>query len=99
MFESHDDVQQLVIAFKDVILWIQDLRLTAYSYSSQLNKSADSAHGNDAATLKPVVVHWLMSAEPAEPALEPGEKDGQGFDHEVTGRLLCPVDYDWHDPE
>lgn len=40
-----------------------------------------------------------MSAEPAEPALEPGEKDGRGFDHEVTGRLLCPVDYDWHDPD
>lgn len=30
--------------------------------------------------------------------LDPEVKDGRGFDHELTGRLLCPVDYDWEDP-
>ncbi|KAI6013029.1 hypothetical protein EDC04DRAFT_2579635, partial [Pisolithus marmoratus] len=62
----------------------------------QLNKGADSAHGDDVASLKLAVVHWLMSAEPEECALQPDEKDGQGFDHELTGHLLCPVDYDWY---
>ncbi|KIK76228.1 hypothetical protein PAXRUDRAFT_170574, partial [Paxillus rubicundulus Ve08.2h10] len=65
-----------------------------------INKSADSARGDDCATLKPAVVHWLMSARPApEPALEPSEKTGRGFNHDVTGHLLCPVDYDWSDTE
>jgi len=29
--------------------------------------------------------------------LDPGTKDGRGFDHKLTGRLLCPVDYNWED--
>ncbi|KAI5988497.1 hypothetical protein EDC04DRAFT_2873243 [Pisolithus marmoratus] len=56
--------------------------------TNQLNKGADSARGDDAASLKSAV-------KPEEPALRSDEKDGRGFDHEVTGRLLCPVDYDW----
>ncbi|KAI5984694.1 hypothetical protein EDC04DRAFT_2914174 [Pisolithus marmoratus] len=48
----------------------------------ELNKGADSAHGDDAASLKSAVMHWLMSAEPEEPALRSDEKDGRGFDHE-----------------
>lgn len=61
----------------------------------ELNKGADSARGDDATSLKSAVVHWLMSAEPEEPPLRPDEKDGRGFDHDLTGRLLCPVDYNW----
>ncbi|KAI6167667.1 hypothetical protein EDD17DRAFT_1751047 [Pisolithus thermaeus] len=61
----------------------------------ELNKGADSARGDDAASLKSVVVQWLMSADPEEPALRPDENDGRGFDHELTGHLLCLVDYDW----
>ncbi|KAF9224087.1 hypothetical protein BS17DRAFT_704328, partial [Gyrodon lividus] len=26
------------------------------------------------------------------------DKAGRGFNHDVTGQLLCPVDYDWEDP-
>ncbi|KAI6009995.1 hypothetical protein BKA83DRAFT_4504113 [Pisolithus microcarpus] len=68
------------------------------SIFKELNRGADAARGDDATSLKPVVVHWLTSAEPVELVLKPDEKDGRGFDHEVTGCLLCPVDYDWHDP-
>ncbi|KAI5982080.1 hypothetical protein EDD15DRAFT_2378493 [Pisolithus albus] len=61
----------------------------------ELNKGADSARGDDATSLKSAVVHWLTSAEPEEPLLRPDEKDGRGFDHDQTGHLLCPVDYNW----
>ncbi|KAI6126354.1 hypothetical protein EDD16DRAFT_1516808 [Pisolithus croceorrhizus] len=64
-------------------------------FKISLNKGADSARGDDAASLKSVVVQWLMSADPEEPALRPDENDGRGFDHELTGHLLCLVDYDW----
>jgi len=41
-----------------------------------------------------------MSAEPKpEPPLEQDVKDGRGFDHDITGHLLFPVDYDWNDPQ
>ncbi|KIM50082.1 hypothetical protein SCLCIDRAFT_146352, partial [Scleroderma citrinum Foug A] len=65
-----------------------------------LNKGADSARGDDAAGLKMAVVGWLMHGCPApEPALESGQKTGRGFYHDVTARLLCPVDYDWSNPQ
>ncbi|KIM65580.1 hypothetical protein SCLCIDRAFT_112399 [Scleroderma citrinum Foug A] len=75
-----------------------DVRQLVNTYK-ELNKGADATCGDDAASLKPVVVQWLMSAEPGpEPLLEPDEKDGRGFDHDITGHLLCPVDYDWNNP-
>lgn len=31
--------------------------------------------------------------------LDKSEKRGRGYAHNVTGRLLCPAQYDWDDPE
>lgn len=31
--------------------------------------------------------------------LSPKVKEGRGINNDVTGRLLCPIDYDWDDPE
>jgi len=47
--------------------------------------------------LKVVVVNWLMQGTPKpEPPLSTEDKSGRGFYNDVTGRLLCPVDYDWN---
>ncbi|KAF8835985.1 hypothetical protein BDN67DRAFT_877590, partial [Paxillus ammoniavirescens] len=63
----------------------------------ELNKAADGAHGNDAARLKSAVVTWLMGCDPTpEPVLNQQNKTDCGFYHDATGRLLCPVDYDWN---
>ena len=32
-----------------------------------------------------------------EPPLSAEDKTGRGFYNDATGRLLCPVDYDWND--
>lgn len=41
-----------------------------------------------------------MSEEPKpDPPLDPDDKDGRGFDNDVTGYYLCPVDYNWNDPK
>ena len=67
---------------------------------SQLNKGADGARGEDTCRLKSAVVGWLMSGQPTpEPALEPRCKFGRGFYHDATARLLCPVEYDWSNPQ
>ncbi|EGO03939.1 hypothetical protein SERLA73DRAFT_175638 [Serpula lacrymans var. lacrymans S7.3] len=34
---------------------------------------------------------------PIEPPLNTNTKDNRGFEHTVTGYLLCPIDYDWSD--
>jgi hypothetical protein len=65
----------------------------------KLRKGAAGARGDDAANLKPAIVSWLIDLYPDEkPApLSPSNKTERGFEHDVTGRLLCPVDYDWQD--
>ena len=56
----------------------------------------DSARSDDTAGLKMAVVNWLMSIKPTpEPALESRRKDGRGFYHNTTSRLICPVEYNW----
>ena len=55
--------------------------------------------GDDASTLKCEVIHWITAnAERVEPPLSPRDKETRGLNHLLTGRLLCPVDYDWADP-
>jgi hypothetical protein len=65
----------------------------------QLQKGADGACGDDANTLKSSVASWLNEQDPHPvPLFAIREKQGRGFNHDITGRLLCPVDYDWFDP-
>ena len=32
-----------------------------------------------------------------DPPLTKEDKSGRGFYNDATGRLLCPVDYNWND--
>lgn len=64
----------------------------------KLRKGATGAQGDDAANLKPAIVSWLVDffENPAVP-LSPTMKADRGFEHDLTGCLLCPIDYDWND--
>ncbi|KAI6006778.1 hypothetical protein EDD15DRAFT_2152885 [Pisolithus albus] len=62
----------------------------------ELQKGADGARGDDGATLKAAIAQWLNESRPApDPPFSSWEKHGRGFNHDITGKLLCPVDYDW----
>jgi hypothetical protein len=51
---------------------------------------------DDTHRLKVEVVSWLMQHLPKpDPPLSIIDKSGRGFYNDATGRLLCPVDYDW----
>ncbi|KAH7924422.1 hypothetical protein BV22DRAFT_1013313, partial [Leucogyrophana mollusca] len=66
----------------------------------QLRKGADGARGDDGASLKGAVISWVTELyHPVEPPLRPGIKSDRGLEHDVTGHLLCPVDYNWDDAE
>ncbi|KAF9462567.1 hypothetical protein BDZ94DRAFT_1309465 [Collybia nuda] len=67
-------------------------------YFRELRKGAAGARGDDAANLKPSIINWIATlVETPAPALDPTTKSDRGFEHDATGRLLCPVDYQWED--
>ncbi|KAI6021271.1 hypothetical protein EDC04DRAFT_2937985 [Pisolithus marmoratus] len=64
-----------------------------------LKMGADGARSDDTSRLKSAVATWLNNTKQRlEPLLIPDNKLNQGFYHDATGQLLCPVDYDWLDP-
>ncbi|KAG1765872.1 hypothetical protein EV702DRAFT_1182401 [Suillus placidus] len=57
-----------------------------------LGKGASGVRGNDTKTLKSAVLEWLVPrGQPLIPPLSRNIKSDRGFNHEVTGRLLCPT--------
>ncbi|KAG2086100.1 hypothetical protein BD769DRAFT_1681354 [Suillus cothurnatus] len=55
-------------------------------------------HGDDTKTLKSAVLEWLVPrGQVVIPPLSRNIKSDRGFNHEVTGALLCPAGLDWSD--
>ena len=66
--------------------------------SCQLQKGASSARSDDTKSLKSAIVDWLSPPnEPLIPPIARNVKVDRGFNHQVTGALLCPVGVDWSD--
>ncbi|RDB24406.1 hypothetical protein Hypma_008496 [Hypsizygus marmoreus] len=65
-----------------------------------IQKGVDAARADDTKNLKVVVLRWITPPGQAlQPPLYPDQKRTRGFKHPRTGELLCPVEYDWKDPE
>ncbi|KAG1718395.1 hypothetical protein EDD22DRAFT_983575 [Suillus occidentalis] len=65
-----------------------------------LGKGASGARGDDTKTLKCAVLEWLLPRGQAViPPLSRNIKSDRGFNHEVTGALLCPAGLDWSNAE
>lgn len=59
----------------------------------------ERARTADTYSLKRVVVDWIIpDGEGLAPVFRPSNV-GRGFEHEATGRLLCPAELDWQDEE
>jgi hypothetical protein len=64
----------------------------------QLGKGASGARGDDTKTLKSAVLEWLLPrGQVVIPPLSRNIQSDRGFNHEVTGALLCPTGLDWSD--
>ncbi|KAG2147862.1 uncharacterized protein EDB93DRAFT_1070591, partial [Suillus bovinus] len=60
-----------------------------------MGKGASGARGDDTKTLKSVVLEWLvLRGQVVIPPLSRNIKSDRGFNHEVTGALLCPAGLD-----
>ncbi|KZP11486.1 hypothetical protein FIBSPDRAFT_756603, partial [Athelia psychrophila] len=65
-----------------------------------LLKGADMARGDDASTLKTMVVSWMYETfGPSIPSLVSSAKYGRGLHNDHTGRLICPCEFNWDDQE
>ncbi|KAH7904000.1 hypothetical protein BJ138DRAFT_1019751, partial [Hygrophoropsis aurantiaca] len=63
-----------------------------------IGKGASSARGEDTKALKSAVIDWLAPpGEVLQPPLRRNSKIERGFNHPVTGTLLCPAGMDWND--
>ncbi|KAG1858504.1 hypothetical protein F4604DRAFT_1882875 [Suillus subluteus] len=50
--------------------------------------------------LKSAVIDWISpKGTPIQPPLHRNSKIDCGFNHELTGSLLCPAGLDWKDPD
>jgi hypothetical protein len=67
----------------------------------KLQTGANDARSDDTSRLKIVVAEWLNSRTPSSSTsytrLTAKGKDERGINHDITGRLLCPIDYEWDD--
>ncbi|KAG2131860.1 hypothetical protein BD769DRAFT_1627705 [Suillus cothurnatus] len=65
-----------------------------------LGKGVSGAQGDDTKTLKSAVLKWLVPrGQVVIPPLSRNIKSDCGFNHEVTGALLCPAGLDWSNAE
>ncbi|KAG2112776.1 hypothetical protein DEU56DRAFT_759593 [Suillus clintonianus] len=65
-----------------------------------IGKGAAGARGDDTKTLKSAVLDWISpKGEAIQPPLHRNSKIDRGFNHKLTGSLLCPAGLDWSDPQ
>ncbi|KAG1783331.1 hypothetical protein EV702DRAFT_959376 [Suillus placidus] len=65
-----------------------------------IGKGASGARGDDTKSLKSAILDWISPKGAAiQPPLHRNSKIDRGFNHELTGSLLCPAGLDWHDAE
>ncbi|KAG2129689.1 uncharacterized protein EDB93DRAFT_1095331, partial [Suillus bovinus] len=63
-----------------------------------IGKGAAGVRGDDMKMLKSAVLDWIVPQEGAiQPPLHRNLKIDCGFNHDLTGFLLCPVGLDWND--
>jgi len=68
--------------------------------SLQLLEGANNAASDDHSRVKSGIADLLNKRTngPAIPPLDLDNRDGRGLQNDFTGRLLCPIKYDWEDP-
>ncbi|KIL59469.1 hypothetical protein M378DRAFT_131524 [Amanita muscaria Koide BX008] len=64
-------------------------------YYDQLERGANNARGDDIKRLKEVIVDWVAELYPDAPRLTRVKRAGRGIQNDFTGRLICPITYDW----
>ncbi|KJA15425.1 hypothetical protein HYPSUDRAFT_207911 [Hypholoma sublateritium FD-334 SS-4] len=62
-----------------------------------LQKGANDARSDDVRRIKEEIALWLNLAHAPNPPLNTKSRSDRGLHNDITGRLLCPIEYDWDD--
>ena len=66
----------------------------------EIQKGANASRADDTKGLKGVILDWITPPDGMlVPQLNRRHKFDRGFNHEVTGALLCPAGVDWNTAE
>ncbi|KAJ3504855.1 hypothetical protein NMY22_g17779 [Coprinellus aureogranulatus] len=68
--------------------------------TEQITKGISSARSDDTKSIKVAIVDWITPTNQVlSPPIQRNVKTDRGFHHPRTGELLCPVNYNWSDPQ
>jgi hypothetical protein len=56
-------------------------------------------HSDDTSCLKTTVAEWINMHDESEERLSSYGKEECGIGNDITGHLICPIDYNWDDLE
>ncbi|KAG0693737.1 hypothetical protein DFH29DRAFT_881231 [Suillus ampliporus] len=76
-----------------------DQDTTLESATDRLWKGADGARGDDTSKLKTLVADWVNCELKPNPPVDSNDKYPCGFTSDACGRLLCPAELDWKNPD
>ena len=65
----------------------------------QLQHGANSARSDDVNHIKAEVCSRVNNQYKPDVLLQKGDRSNRGIQHDVCGKLLCPVTYNWDEPE
>ncbi|KIK33617.1 hypothetical protein CY34DRAFT_99272 [Suillus luteus UH-Slu-Lm8-n1] len=98
--QEHRVFEQLLDSYPGLLERLKDGSEEEILHVGELiGKGAAGTRGDDTKTLKSAVLDWISPrGEAIQPPLHRNSKINRGFNHELTGSLLCPAGLDWNDP-
>ncbi|KAF5367844.1 hypothetical protein D9615_010572 [Tricholomella constricta] len=96
-FAAFQHLAELIPGFKTKLLNTDGAVIA--SYLSNLTRGANDARSDDVSSIKKSVAIWLNQSPKTQPPLNPDDRALRGLQHDTTGALLCPLEYDWDDKE
>ncbi|RDB16224.1 hypothetical protein Hypma_003116 [Hypsizygus marmoreus] len=70
------------------------------AFYAMLENGSNDARSEDISKLKTAIANWLNATHTIpNPLLDPDSRFNRGLQHDITGRLLCPIQFDWDDEE
>ena len=67
--------------------------------SPQLQKGANDARSDDVRRAKEEIANWINQTLSPTAPLSVKQRDDRGLQNDITGRLLCPIEFSWDDIE
>ncbi|KAI0316160.1 hypothetical protein OF83DRAFT_1164464 [Amylostereum chailletii] len=103
--QAFDELVRMVPGFEELVFGEDDVFVcfpaTGWSALTilKIQKGINSTRSDDGKGVRNAIVLWLTPFGVAlDPPILPTSKTERGFNHPLTGRLLCPAVLDWDDP-